>query len=175
LLIAAIRKHSKGTQLECILLMALGTGMRQGELLGLRWKDIDYNLQELKVERTLKYINVINEDRSRDFKCVIQPPKSKTSKRTIPIPAPLIPVLKAHRKSQLQDKLKAGSSYIKSDFIFTTEMGNTIDSRTLARAYKRFLNRADITYIKFHSLRHTYTTKLFEANVPLKTIQTLLV
>ncbi|MCM1991161.1 tyrosine-type recombinase/integrase [Oceanirhabdus seepicola] len=83
--IAAIRKHSKGTRLECILLMALGTGMRQGELLGLKWKDIDYDLQELKVERTLKYINVINEDRSRDFKCVIQPPKSKTSERTIPI------------------------------------------------------------------------------------------
>ncbi|MCM1991160.1 tyrosine-type recombinase/integrase [Oceanirhabdus seepicola] len=83
-------------------------------------------------------------------------------------------MLKAHRKSQLQDRLKAGSSYIKSDFVFTTEMGNTIDSRNLARAYTRFLKRADIPYIKFHSLRHTYATKLFEANVPLKTIQTLL-
>ena len=61
-----------------------------------------------------------------------------------------------------------------NNFVFTTILGLNIDARNLLRSYKRVLTRANIPYRKFHALRHTYATKLFERNVPLKTVQLLL-
>lgn len=73
-----------------------------------------------------------------------------------------------------EDKNKAGSSYINSDFIFTTEIGNYINSSNFRKSYKRILEGADITFKKLHSLRHTYATKLFEKNEHIKTVSELL-
>lgn len=172
--IKLLKSSLDGHRYKCIILMALGTGLRQGELLGLKWTDINMNTCELKVERSLKQVNIIAADGSKEYKTIIQTPKSKTSIRTVPIPSALIPIIKEHAKIKTSEKLKAGSSYINSDYIFTTELGKTIDARNLTKCYKRILNKAGITYKKFHSLRHTYATKLFESNVPLKTVQILL-
>lgn len=152
-------------RLKALILLALGTGLREGELLGLKWSDIDFINKELKVERSIKQVSIINSDGSREYKTIIQTPKSKNSIRTVPIPSSLIPILK---EQDLQQK------YANNDFVFTTETGNLIDARNLLRSYKRLLKNAGIPYKKFHALRHTYATKLFEANVPLKTVQTLL-
>lgn len=167
---AALNKH----RLKALFLLALGTGLRQGELLGLKWSDIDFKDEELKVERSIRIVEIINRDGSRNRETVIQDPKSKDSIRTVPIPSNLIPVLNAHKLKQAEEKLKAGDSYITSDFVFTTELGKTIDARNLLRSYTRLLKKADIPYRKFHALRHTYATKLFEADIPLKTVQKLL-
>lgn len=172
--IKILEKCLEGHRLKALILLALGTGLRQGELLGLQWKDIDLENKELKVQRSVKQVAVIGEDGSKEYKTIIQTPKTKNSIRTVPIPSSLIPVLEEQDRLQKQDRLKAGPSYIKSGFVFTTELGNTINSRNLIRSYERLLKRADIPYRKFHSLRHTYATKLFEADVPLKTVQTLL-
>lgn len=172
--IEVMKKHLEGHRLKALILLALGTGLRQGELLGLTWNDIDLNACQLKVERSIKLVNTISTDGSKEYKTLIQTPKSKSSIRTVPIPSSLIPILEEHDKNQKLEKIKAGPSFIKSDFVFTTEMGNTIDARNLTRSYQRLLKKADIPYKKFHSLRHTYATKLFEANIPLKTVQTLL-
>lgn len=172
--IKLLKSSLDGHRYKCIILMALGTGLRQGELLGLKWTDINMDTCELKVERSLKQVNIIAADGSKEYKTIIQTPKSKTSIRTVPIPSALIPIIKEHVKIKTSEKLKAGSSYINSDYIFTTELGKTIDARNLTKCYKRILNKAGITYKKFHSLRHTYATKLFESNVPLKTVQILL-
>lgn len=161
-------------RLKTLILLALGTGLRQGELLALKWSDINFTTKELKVEKSIKQVNIIESDSSREYKTILQTPKSKNSIRTVPIPSNLISLLKKYKSQQLQEKLKAGSSYIDSDFIFTTELGTNIDARNLTRSYERILKSANIPYKKFHSLRHTYATKLFEANVPLKTVQTLL-
>lgn len=161
-------------RLKALILLALGTGLREGELLGLKWSDIDFINKELKVQRSIKQVSIINSDGSREYKTIIQTPKSKNSIRTVPIPSSLIPILKEQDLQQKQDRLKFGASYANNDFVFTTETGNLIDARNLLRSYKRLLKKAGIPYKKFHALRHTYATKLFEANVPLKTVQTLL-
>lgn len=104
-----------------------------------------------------------------------QTPKTKNSIRTIPFPENLVPILKKHKLHQDQEKLAAGDSYNnKSNFIFTTSTGNIIDSRNLIRAYSRALKKSQIPYRNFHSLRHTYATKLFERKNRLETVQKLL-
>lgn len=169
-----LREYLELHRLKALFLLALGTGLRQGELLALKWSDIDLDSEELKVERSIRQLNIINANETKEYKTIIQTPKSKSSIRVVSIPSNLIPVLKEHEKKQKLEKVKAGPSYIESDFVFTTELGKNIDARNLLRSYKRLLKRANVPYRKFHALRHTYATKLFEANVPLKTVQTLL-
>lgn len=172
--IETLKNHLNGYRHKLLILLALGTGLRQGELLGLKWSDIDTKNSELKVERSIKQVNIIAEDGSKEYKTIIQTPKSKNSVRTVPIPSSLLPLLAEHENRQKLEQLKAGTSYEKSDFIFTTELGQNIDARNLLRSFSRLLKQASIPHRKFHALRHTYATKLFEADVPLKTVQMLL-
>ncbi len=170
LLFTTLENH----RLKALILLALGTGLRQGELLGLKWSDIDLKNKELKVQRSIKQVYIISGDETKEYKTIEQTPKSKNSIRSVPIPSTLIPILEKHAIEQKTEKLKAGSSYIESEYIFTTELGNTINARNLTRSYKRLLKKAKIKYKKFHSLRHTYATKLFERDEPIKTVQMLL-
>jgi integrase len=172
--IGILKRHLENHRLKALFLLALGTGLRQGELLALKWSDIDLDNKELRVERSIRQLNIINADGTKEYKTIIQTPKSKSSIRTVPIPSSLIPVLKEHKTQQKLEKIKAGPSYIENDFVFTTELGKNINASNLRRSYTRLLKRAGIPYRKFHAFRHTYATKLFEANVPLKTVQMLL-
>ncbi|HID0817714.1 site-specific integrase [Clostridium botulinum] len=172
--INALKIALKGHRLKFLILLALGTGLRQGELLGLKWSDIDINNKQLKVERSIKQVNIISSNGSREYKTIVQSPKTKNSIRTVPMPSNLISDLKEHSKLQKQEKLKCGNSYNDTDYVFTTEIGNTMNARNVTKSYERLLKKAKIPYKKFHSLRHTYATKLFEVNVPLKTVQMLL-
>ncbi len=172
--IMLIKETLKGDRLECLILLALGTGLRQGELLALSWDDIDLTRMELHVNKTLKRQPIFDKDMKKTHTFVLLPPKSKTSNRTVPIPSSLIPIIKRHRTMQLEEKLKAGSSYTNMNLVFCTQTGNFINQRNIIRAHERLLNRAGVSYRKFHTYRHTYATKLFEAKIPLKTIQTLL-
>lgn len=161
-------------RLKALFLLDLGTGLRLGELLGLKWSDIDMQNNELHVNRSIKQVSIIAADGTKVFKTIEQIPKTKGSLRTVPIPVNLINIIKAHSSIQKQEKLKAGSSYKVSDFVFTTELGTTIDARNLTKQYARLLVKAKIEYRKFHSLRHTYASKLFERGVKLKTVSELL-
>ena len=102
------------------------------------------------------------------------PPKTKSSIRTIPIPSNVSKELKRHKKQQDKEILKHGDLYQKNGLVFCTELGNYIDTRNLTRSYARALAKADIQHKKFHSMRHTYATRLFEADVPIKTVQKLM-
>jgi integrase len=170
--IERLKKSLEGHRLKGLILMALGTGLRQGELLALKWDDID-NL-EIKVDKTIRRVTIINSDGSRNTEVILQSPKSKSSNRTVPIPSSLIPVLEEHNKKQKLEKLKAGHYYIDDNFVFPTITGTPINTKNLFKSYKALLIKAKIEHKKFHSLRHTYATKLFEYGVPLKTVQTLL-
>ncbi|WP_238886519.1 tyrosine-type recombinase/integrase [Clostridium sp. YIM B02551] len=173
--IKLLEKSLDKNKLKALYLLALSTGLRQGELLGLKWNDIDLDKKELKVQRTIKKVTIINDDDTREGKIVVQVPKTKGSLRTVPIPSKIIPTLEKHKIKQNEDRLKLGESYQNNgEFVFVTDSGSFIDPRNLRRAYKRALKRAGVIYRKFHNLRHTYATKLFEAGVPLPTVQKLL-
>lgn len=172
--IKVLNKALKDHRHRALILLALGTGLREGELLGLKWTDIDLENKELRVERSVKQVYIIAADETKEFKTIEQTPKSKSSIRTVSIPSTLIPILEQHAEIQEQEKLKAGNSYEKNNYVFSTESGKVINARNLTRSYERLLKKAKIPYRKFHSLRHTYATKLFERKEDLKTVQILL-
>ena len=161
----------KGHKLEVLFLIALGTGLRLGELLGLKWSDIDFNTGILTVNRTLSRVK--NQTTGK-YEIIEQTPKTKNSNRTIPIPNDILNKLKEHKKNQSKQRLFVGEGYINNNYVFTDDIGNPIDDKRPGRNLKSTLTKLNIEPIKFHALRHTYATRLFEANVPPKTVQVLM-
>jgi integrase len=166
----------ENTLIKNMAIICTCTGMRRGECLGLNLSDIDEVNNTISIKRTVSTVTFIGDNGERTLKTIVQIPKTIGSIRTIPLPKSLIPIFKELKVMKKKNKLKAGSSYSKefTDFIFLTESGNLIDDRNLSRAWKRFLDRINVDYKKFHALRHTYATKQFEGNTPLKTVSELL-
>lgn len=160
---------------RALFILVLGTGLRIGEVVALKWSDIDLKNCELKVQRTFKRVHLINNKSSSHKTAVIeQQPKTINSIRTVNIPSTVVEELKRHKTRQLAEKLKAGEIYKDNDLVFPNEVGEPTDSRNLTRSYARALNKANIPYKNFHAMRHTFATRLFERDVPLKSVQKLL-
>ena len=169
-LIEAIQGH----KLELLYIVALATGMRLGEILGLKWQAIDFTNNTIEVTNTVQKTYIFDDSMNKKIKTIEQTPKTENGTRSIPLPVSLIPRLRAHRKIQLENKLKYGQSYNISDYVFTDELGRIIDNKKPNRNLQTILKKLGIEPIKFHGLRKTYATRLFENGVPPKTVQTLL-
>ena len=163
-----------GNRNKALYLTALGCGLRLGELIGLKWEDIDFTAETISIKRAISNIAKVENDGTRTWSIVEHTPKTETSMRTIPMPKSLVTALKLHRVAQNKEKLKHGELYTDYNLVFCTECGNYFDTRNLTRSYTRHLKKIDMPYRNFHSLRHTYATRLFENNVPIKTVQSLL-
>ena len=169
-----IKNSLKQNRLRLLVLLAIGTGCRLGELLALTWEDI-YD-GAVHINKSSKYATIIEADGSRKSKFVLLPPKTKSSYRTVPYPTVLESEFNKHKALQAQEKLSAGPLYAKTElgFIFKTSTGLPLDARNIRRAWQRLLNNADVDYKKFHGLRHTFATKLFERDIKPKTVQKLM-
>ncbi len=110
----------------------------------------------------------------KHYSPTIQTTKTYNSERDIPLPASLVNIFTEISEKQEIQKLKAGNSYIDNDLIFCNEIGQLIDDSNLTRSFSRFLRRIGVEYKHIHCLRHTYATKQFENDIPLKTISKLL-
>ncbi|MBN7575982.1 recombinase XerD [Clostridium sp. 2-1] len=172
----AILSYSKNSIIKDIATVCISTGIRRGECLGLKWSDLDSDAMEINISRTVSTVAVIDKDGNRKYETIVQIPKTKGSVRSIPLPESLKPIFERIKIKQNENKLKIGESYNRENegFIFLTENGNLIDSSNLSRSWKRYLKKIGVRYIKFHALRHTYATRQFEAELPLKTVSTLL-
>ena len=159
---------------KILFMLALGTGLRLGELLGLKWSDINFDEGILTVNRTLQRITDINRDGTRDRMVVEQEPKTKNSIRDVNIPNNILKELKIHRKNILEQKLLLGKDYKDNDYVICNDFGEPMNNNRPAKLFHSILNKLDIPQMKFHALRHTYATRLFEAGVPPKTVQALM-
>ena len=164
----------KGHELELLFILALGTGLRLGELLGLKWCDIDFKNNELTVQRSIQRVPIFERDKIVKYEVIEQTPKTKNSNRTLPIPINIINKLKKYKKEQNQLILYIGEGYSNNNYILCDKLGNIIDEKKPGRNLKSILKKLEIEPMKFHALRHTYATRLFEAGVPPKTVQHLM-
>lgn len=162
-----------GLKFELPIVLTLGTGLRLGELLALRWTDIDFINSTVTVDTAIKRVTYIDKEGKRENKIIEQSPKTTSSKRTIPIPANIMAMLKKHLKQQNVFK-KDNELYIDEDFVFCEKTGEPYDPKKIPRNFKSLLKKAGLRDMKFHSTRHSYATRLFEAGVPIKTVQSLL-
>jgi len=153
-----------------------GTGIRLGELLGLKWQDFNEEDHTLTICRTIKRVSIINENGKGSSFLKEMDPKTKTSNRIIPLCDKVYDALLSPKdiidiNKQLLNPLDL---YTDLDLIFPTKTGNYIDPRDLSRSFKRLLVRAGLEDINFHAIRHTFATRLFENEVDLKKVQKLL-
>jgi integrase len=161
--------HSK---LRYIIMFALFTGCRQGEILALEEKDIKNNI--IKISKTLRNVKVYDSVKEHHYELKATKPKTRTSRREIPVPDILKPELKKLKKLATEEKLKLGALYNENKLLFPSQTGTYIDAKNLQRSWKRELERYNIPYRKFHALRHTYATALFEKGVNIVTVSKLL-
>jgi integrase len=139
--------------------------MRRGELLGLQWKDINLDKKRIEVKRQLS-----RTDEGLIFKKV----KTKSGNRTIPITDDVVRELKQHKILQGEDRLALGEAYQDNDLLGCNGIGNPIDPRNLFRDFKEIIEEAGIPEIRFHDMRHTFSTLFLQAGGSIKTLQQIL-
>jgi integrase len=153
--------------LEALYLTALTTAMRRGEILGLRWPDIDLDTRKLAVNQSLQRAAGTLQ---------LLPLKTKSSTRTIHLPGILIAALRRHGVRQKEEKLAAGPDWQGNPgrLVFTSRRGTPLEPRNVVRSFKIALVKAGLPETKFHNLRHTAATLLFENHAHPKQVQALL-
>lgn len=152
-------------RLRFLYLLALCAGIREGELLMLRYSDFTDKGVKIKTQLVTRN-KVISEERFRE-----EDTKTSNSVGAVPLPDELWPEFERH-KSEHMAEMKANG--YETDLVFTTRSGNFIDRRNLRRAHERMLKRLGVTYKKFHAFRATYATKLCRNGVPIQTAAELL-
>jgi integrase len=156
---AAFLDAVSGDRLEALYVLAIYTGLRQGELFALRWDDIDLRAGELHVRRTTSEVGGAPR--------VLDSPKTRSSRRPISLAAAAVDALREHRKRAMSE---AGGA-----FVFTDSDGNLLRrSNLIRRSFLPLLERAGLPRIRFHDLRHTFATLLLGSSVHPKIAQEML-
>lgn len=138
-----------GDRLYAAYLLSVITGMRRGEVLGLRWGDIDLDLGRAQIRQTLTVV---------DNQLTFSEPKTRSSTRSTPLDVDVITALRSHRVQQMREHLALGSDYATSDLVFTNEDGSPVHPRSLSRRFCRHASEAGLPMIRFHDLRHTWAS-----------------
>jgi integrase len=152
-----LEKSKHHTRYWICIYLAVMTGMRQGEILGLRWSDIDFDRGTISIQQTL----------SHDGKKIKDGGKTSGSVRAIAISPETIRILKDHRTSITQELLQDG---IRSDLVICTQKGNPVNPRMLYKAWTRLMSTLKVPEITFHDLRHTHASLLLKQGVHPKVV-----
>ena len=158
----ALLKAAEGNRLEALYIVAVHTGMRPGEILGLRWDDVNFDSGTLQLNRALS---------DGEFNA----PKTARSRRRIKLTAGSVKALRAHRKRQLEERMQKAGLWKDHGLVFPSTVGTPLSHRNVVRSFKALLKRADLpASIRLYDLRHTCATLLLSRNVHPKYVQELL-
>ena len=181
-------KHDKWQAYEALIITLLGTGMRIGEALGLTWNDIDFEHNQVSVNKALVYVKDLE---SGKYTFKNQSPKTKDSIRTIPLLSDVSKALKHHCTYQKRCRLYAGSDWKPlqgfENIVFTTSNGTPRQESDIRKALNRIVAEINadeqelalkehrkpfiMEHVHPHALRHTFATRCFERGIPPKTVQ----
>lgn len=172
---------SKGTFYDNLFVVAVSTGLRQGEICALTWDDIDFEKKEISVTKTLLY-QKLEGDTQKEFH--LNPPKTRTSKRTVPISKQCETALKKQyiQRNNVMARKSAKPLEGFENLLFTTKYGTPICNQILLDAIKRIIEEINLCRDELeqfeifspHCFRHTFATRCFEAGIQPKTVQTYL-
>lgn len=146
-----------GKENEAFYLLAIYTGMRRGELLGLKWEDIDFENRKIRIQRSLARITGKG--------LVLGDVKTRNSRRTISIPPFVVASLKRHKEQQEDRKRKLQGIYNDQDMVFTSYNGNFKDPDNILREFKSHIKKAGVPEITLHDLRHLHSTMLLKIGI----------
>jgi integrase len=153
---------SEGMFTETLVYLGLVTGLRQGELLGLRWSDIDFDRRVISVRRSAQWLP----GRSVAFKA----PKTRRSLRTVPITDDTVTKLKSHRARQKEARLVAKRKWSDENPVFSNDKGEPMAPSWVRSQWERLRLKADLPKMRFHDLRHSHATILLQAGANPKVI-----
>jgi integrase len=165
----------RGDRLEALYAVALSVGLRQSEVLGLRWEDVDLQKGTMTIRKQLQVI---------DGQPTFTDPKSRKGRRTVPLPGSVLTTLKQHRTRQLEERLAAGARWQEQwGLVFCTPIGTPIDDSNLRKHFKRLAERTGLKQeieragrppIRFHDMRHSAASFLAARGVHPSVAQAIL-
>jgi integrase len=163
----ALLDTARGDRLEALYVLALTTGLREGELLGLRWQDVNLEGSTLSVRQQLT--------RTRKDGLCFTTPKSPKSRRSIKLTQSAVDALRRHKSAQNEERLRLGTLWQDTGLVFTSIKGTPLDVANLTYgSFRPLLEQTGLPRIRFHDLRHTCATLLLLRNVNPKIVQEML-
>lgn len=155
----------QGDRLYALYVVALGLGLRKGEVLGLRWQDVDLERGALTVSSSLQRI---------DGQPHLVAPKTERSRRTLELPAVVLQALREHRHRQREERIRFADEWQESGLVFTTHIGTALEGRNVTRHFHAALARAGLPRFRFYDMRHSAASFLLAQGVDLKVIMGVL-
>ena len=171
----ALLAAARGSRYELAYILGLNLGLRRGEILGLRWSDIDLEKGSLRVSQSMQRLKTGSDARGHKSELRASETKSDGSRRTITLPESVQKGIRAHRARQLEDRLAAGLRWQGADLVFTNAIGKPLEPVLLHREYKKLLSAANLpSTLRFHDLRHSAASLLLAQGVHARAIMELL-
>jgi integrase len=158
--LAAFLDFVRGTRMEGVWRLVAMTGIRRGEILGLRWADVDLEQARLSVRQAVVTVA---------YEMIESTPKSHNA-RVIDLDSETVGLLRVHRRQQQEEREEWGTDYEAHDLVACHENGSPIHPHSFSQTFERLVKRAGIRVIRLHDLRHTHATLALKAGVPVKVV-----
>jgi integrase len=153
--------HVRNDRLYAAWLLAATTGMRRGEILGLRWGDLDVEAGRLSVRQPRIVV---------DYRVQVSEPKTAKGRRSLALDPVTVAALRAHRARQAEERLAVGPGYQESGLVFTRLDGSPIHPERFSSWFRQYVRAAGLPRIRLHDVRHSYATAALAAGVPAKVV-----
>jgi integrase len=163
--VQGLLEAARGRRFEVGFVLLVETGMRLGELLGLRWEDVDLEAGQLNIRQTLSTL---------DGKILLDEPKTASSRRPYELSPQAVEALRGHKVRQAAERLAMGEYWTASGLMMVSDFGTPVDPSNFRRVFRKVAKQAGIEGCHPHELRHTAASVMLSRGVPLHVVSDVL-